>query len=90
VLLPREEPNSVDRRYNYQQRRMGGPPEPVLVNRSDKADGNTGLLADLGVMTDNLATLLENEVDRSIGRWPTMSLVDDVTGRHALRHTLGL
>jgi hypothetical protein len=36
-------------------------------------------------MTDNLATVLENEIDRTIGQCPDMQLVDN-----ALRHTLGL
>ena len=44
-------------------------PRRVLRKRSDKAAWNTGQIADSVVMTDNLATLLENEVDRSIGKW---------------------
>jgi len=44
-----------------------------------------GLRTDSVVMTDNLATILEREIDRVIGRCPLMRQVDA-----ALRHTLGL
>jgi len=44
-----------------------------------------GLHGDSVVMTDNLATVLESEVDRSIGICPIMPAVDT-----ALRMTLGL
>jgi mRNA interferase MazF len=44
----------------------------------------SGLLSDSVVMTDNLATVLEGEIDRVIGSLP-MAAVDV-----ALRHTLGL
>ena len=37
------------------------------------------------IMTDNLATVLESEVDRSIGTWDDMHSVDE-----ALCHTLNL
>jgi mRNA interferase MazF len=46
-----------------------GRPRRVLMKRSDKDARDAGQLADSVVMTDNLATLLENEVDRSIGKW---------------------
>ncbi|MCZ6635703.1 MAG: type II toxin-antitoxin system PemK/MazF family toxin, partial [bacterium] len=44
----------------------------------------SGLLTDSVVVTDNLATVLVNEIDRVIGTLP-MVHVD-----RALRHTLGL
>ena len=44
-----------------------------------------GLKTDSIVMTDNLATVLEAEIDRIIGRCHDMQAVDD-----ALRYTLGL
>lgn len=44
-----------------------------------------GLLTDSVIVTDNLATVLEREVDRVIGTCPRMDLVDD-----ALRLTLAL
>jgi mRNA interferase MazF len=44
----------------------------------------SGLLTDSVVMTDNLATVAESEIDRAIGTLP----MDNVDA--ALRHTLGL
>ena len=43
------------------------------------------LLTDSVVMTDNLATVRESEIDRRIGTCPVMSAVDS-----SLRHTLAL
>ena len=70
------------------------PPNPkrgdvvlVLFPHSDlrTAEGQeSGLLSDSVVMTDNLATVLENEIYRVIGHIP-MTRIDG-----ALRHTLGL
>ncbi len=44
-----------------------------------------GLLSDSVIMTDNLATVLNSEIDRTIGRCFDMQAVDV-----ALRHTFGL
>jgi len=44
-----------------------------------------GLLKDSVVMCDNLATIRENEIDRTIGQCPVMPRVDD-----ALRATFAL
>jgi mRNA interferase MazF len=44
-----------------------------------------GLKTDSIIMTDNLATILDNEIDRAIGTWSDMSVIDA-----ALKHTLGL
>jgi len=44
-----------------------------------------GLRADSIIMTDNLATVLENEIDRPIGHCDDLNAVDA-----ALRHTFGL
>ena len=44
-----------------------------------------GLLSDSLVMTDNLATVLDSEIDRAIGRCDDMKAIDA-----ALRHTLEL
>lgn len=44
-----------------------------------------GLQADSIVLTDNLATVLDAEIDRSIGHMDDMTTVDA-----ALRHSLGL
>ena len=45
----------------------------------------SGLQTDSVIMTDNLATILEKELDRVIGVWTNMAAVDG-----ALRITLGL
>ena len=45
----------------------------------------SGLKADSVIMTDNIATLLDNEIDRVIGSWSEMDAVNA-----ALRYTLGL
>ncbi len=44
-----------------------------------------GLRTDSVIMTDNLATVLEREIDRQIGNCPIMKQIEA-----ALRHTLGL
>ncbi len=44
-----------------------------------------GLLGDSVVVTDNLATVLDREIDKTIGRCPRMDLIDS-----ALRSTLAL
>lgn len=60
-------------------------PSRVLIERGEPAFEQTGLLGDTVLMADNLATVLENEIERQIGRWPKMAEAD-----HALRHTLSL
>lgn len=60
-------------------------PNRVLIERGDPAFEQMGLLSDTVLMTDNLATVREAEVDRRIGRWPKMGEADD-----ALRYTLNL
>ena len=59
-------------------------PSRVSVLRSSREGKQSGLLSDSVVMTDNLATIAESEIDRMIGSLP-MSKVDP-----ALRYTLGL
>ena len=44
-----------------------------------------GLCTDSVVVTDNLATVLDREIDQSIGHCPTMSVIDQ-----AVKQTLGL
>jgi mRNA interferase MazF len=56
----------------------------VTVLLSSSEGQQSGLLTDSVVMTDNLATIAETEIDRVIGVLP-MNKVDA-----ALRHTLGL
>lgn len=57
----------------------------VTVALRSSAGQQSGLLTDSVIMTDNIATILDSEVDRLIGDWPAMSTVDE-----ALAHTLGL
>ena len=56
----------------------------VIVELSTLEGQQSGLLTDSVVMTDNLATVAETEIDRIIGALP-MGNIDA-----ALRHTLGL
>ena len=59
-------------------------PSRVLIRRSSVDGQRSGLLADSVVMTDNLATILDVAVDRTIG---SISM-DAIDG--AIRTTLGL
>ena len=56
----------------------------VIVQLSTLEGQQSGLLTNSVVMTDNLATVAETEIDRIIGTLP-MGNIDA-----ALRHTLGL
>ena len=60
-------------------------PTRVTFRRNSPEGRRMGLLTDSVVMTDNLATVLDREVDRTIGYCPGMDAVDS-----ALRTTLGL
>ena len=62
-----------------------GHPSRVQILQSSAEGKQMGLRTDSIVMTDNLATVLEGEIDRVIGRMPSTGALDD-----ALRHTLGL
>jgi mRNA interferase MazF len=54
--------------------------------QAQSQDGKTmGLLSDSVVVTDNLVTVLDREIDKTVGHCPAMSVVDA-----ALKHTLGL
>ncbi len=57
----------------------------VPVQKSDQAGQAMGLRSDSVVVTDNLATVLEREIDKAIGHCPAMPRVDQ-----ALKQTLGL
>lgn len=61
-----------------------GHPSRVTVLLSTPEGRQSGLLTDSVVMTDNLATIFESEIRRSIGSLP-MSEIDT-----ALRYTLDL
>ena len=60
-------------------------PTRVSVSIDSSPGKAMGLLHDSVVVTDNLATVLDKQVDKVIGRCPIMSSVDV-----ALRHTLDL
>ena len=62
-----------------------GHPARVPVSLNTTEGQRSGLKADSIIMTDNLATILQNEIDRVIGSWMAMDAVDA-----ALRKTLGL
>jgi mRNA interferase MazF len=57
----------------------------VMVSRSSAEGLRMGLLMDSLIMTDNLATVLDSEIDRAIGRCDDMRPVNT-----DLRTTLGL
>jgi len=62
-----------------------GHPSRVAVTQSSPESRQMGLRTDSVVMTDNLATILETEIDRVIGHCSDMQPLDA-----ALRCTLGL
>jgi mRNA interferase MazF len=62
-----------------------GHPSRILVSLSTPVGQQTGLLTDSVIMTDNLATVLETEIDRVLGNWTDIAVLNA-----ALRHTLGL
>jgi mRNA interferase MazF len=62
-----------------------GHPSRVSIVQSSSEGQQMGLHADSVIMTDNLATILEKEIEQTIGTCPDMQAVDA-----ALRHTLAL
>ena len=62
-----------------------GHPSRVVIRQNSPAGQQAGLITDSVVMTDNLVTILEVAIDKSIGQIQDMSDVD-----LALKHTLGL
>jgi mRNA interferase MazF len=62
-----------------------GHPSRILISLATPEGQRTGLLTDSVVMTDNVATVRDTEVDRPIGSWIDMASVDK-----ALRHSFGL
>ena len=62
-----------------------GHPSRITVPKMSPAGQQMGLRTDSVVMADNLATVLEVEIDRVLGRLSDTTALDD-----ALRHTLGL
>jgi mRNA interferase MazF len=62
-----------------------GHPSRVFIPLNSPEAKSSGLRLDSVVMTDNLATVLEREIDSLLGRLTEMKTVDA-----ALGHTLGL
>jgi len=62
-----------------------GHPSRLFIGVSSAEGKAAGLRLDSVVMTDNLATVLENEIDSVLGQIQEMTSVDE-----ALKHTLGL
>ncbi|MDP3001032.1 MAG: hypothetical protein Q8N47_26355 [Bryobacterales bacterium] len=62
----------------------GGHPSKIPLTADGEVRQRAGLLMDSIVMTDNLATVLDSEIDRVIGAVGDMTPVDQ-----ALRSTLG-
>jgi len=62
-----------------------GHPSRIVVSLATPPGQQTGLKKDSVIMTDNLASVLNKEIDRTIGIWQDMTAVDA-----ALRQTLGL
>ena len=62
-----------------------GHPSRVFIPVSSPEGKAAGLRLDSVVMTDNLATIMESEIDSVLGHLADISKVND-----ALRHTLGI
>lgn len=62
-----------------------GHPSRVFVDLQTIVGKQSGLLTDSVVMTDNLATILNSEIDKAIGTLSEMDMVDK-----ALCHTLSI
>jgi mRNA interferase MazF len=60
-----------------------GHPSRVLVDIATSEGQQTGLITNSVIMTDNIVTVLDSEIDRAIGVWSDMISVD------AARGTLG-
>lgn len=62
-----------------------GHPSRVLVEMNSSAGIAAGLRLDSVIMTDNLATVLDTELDAVLGHLPSITAVET-----ALKHTLAL
>jgi len=61
-----------------------GHPSRIFVTTNSPEGRAAGIRLDSVVMTDNLVTVLEREIDSVLGRLPNITAVDA-----ALKHTLG-
>ena len=62
-----------------------GHPSRISISKASPTGQQMGLRTDSVVLTDNLATILDSEVDRVLGRMSDTTALDA-----ALRHTFGL
>jgi mRNA interferase MazF len=62
-----------------------GHPSRITVSLSTPEGQRSGLKTEPVIMTDNLATILDHEIDRTIGQWTRLD-----SHNAALRHTLAL
>jgi mRNA interferase MazF len=62
-----------------------GHPSRVTILLSAKGGSGSGLLMDSVIMTDNVATIHESEIENVIGQFPRINEIDE-----ALRVTLAL
>ena len=62
-----------------------GHPSRLFIRTASSEGKDAGLRLDSVLMTDNLATVLEAEIDSILGHMPEMAAVDI-----ALKHTMGL
>jgi mRNA interferase MazF len=62
-----------------------GHPSRVFVSAASTEGRAGGLRLDSVIMTDNLATIFDNEFDSLLGQLPSMAAID-----LALKHTLAL
>ncbi|MCY7376269.1 MAG: type II toxin-antitoxin system PemK/MazF family toxin [Pyrinomonadaceae bacterium] len=60
-------------------------PSRVFIDLNTTEGKVSGLRIDSVIMTDNIVTVLEREIDSVLGRLPNMKAIDD-----ALRHSFGL
>jgi mRNA interferase MazF len=65
--------------------KRSGQPSRVDVFINSVEGKTSGLRLDSVIMTDNIVTVLESEIDSILGRLPDMRKVDD-----ALKHSFGL
>jgi mRNA interferase MazF len=63
----------------------GGHPSRLLIRTTSSEGKAAGLRLDSVLMTDNLATVLEGEIDSLLGRITEMAAVNA-----AIKHTIGL
>jgi mRNA interferase MazF len=82
--LGTELPQTIVAMVSSNMGRSGHPSRVIVKIGSERARG-TGLLTDSVIMTDNLATILDSEIDRAIGTFTGLTEIDA-----ALRTTLAL